>query len=97
MYFGFNYGGLNPETVVSIYEDVENDARDEILKNGGSISHHHGIGKIRKRFIKRTLPPMALDLMQNVKESLDPKNIFAINNTIYRSAEEEKEDLEGNH
>jgi len=83
--------------VVSIYEDVENDARDEIMKSGGSISHHHGIGKIRKRFIKRTLPPMALELMQNVKEKLDPKNIFAINNTIYRSEEEEKEDLEGHH
>ncbi len=35
---------------------------------------------------------MAINLMQNIKESLDPKNVFAINNTIYRSAEEEKED-----
>lgn len=40
---------------------------------------------------------MAINLMQNIKESLDPKNIFAINNTIYRSEEEKKADLEGHH
>lgn len=51
MYFGFNYAGLSTEKVVQIYEDVENEAREEILRSGGSISHHHGIGKIRKRFI----------------------------------------------
>ena len=78
-----------------MYEDIENETRDEILKSGGSLSHHHGVGKIRKRFIKQTLPPMALDLMQDIKKSLDPKNIFAINNTIYRMEGEEKSDLEG--
>lgn len=56
------------------------------------MSHHHGIGKVRKRFMKQILPPMALDLMQDVKKALDPKNIFAINNTIYRLENEEKED-----
>lgn len=88
---------MSTEKVVQIYEDVEHEAREEIMRNGGSLSHHHGVGKIRKRFIKKTLPPMALDLMQDIKTSLDPKNVFAINNTIYRYAEEEKEDLEGTH
>lgn len=52
VYFGFNYGGMETKRVVEIYEDVENEAREEILRSGGSLSHHHGIGKIRKRFIK---------------------------------------------
>ena len=39
-YFGYNYRGIaNP---VQLYEDIETCARDEILANGGSISHHHG-------------------------------------------------------
>lgn len=39
-YFGFNYRGVaNP---VEVYEEIENSARDEVLANGGSISHHHG-------------------------------------------------------
>jgi len=52
VYFGFNYIDVADDRVVEIYEDVENDCRDEILKSGGSISHHHGVGKLRKRFIK---------------------------------------------
>ena len=39
-YFGFNYRGVpNP---VDVYEQIENSARDEVLANGGSLSHHHG-------------------------------------------------------
>jgi len=97
IYFGFSYGDMHTDKVVQLYEDIENEAREEVMKNGGSISHHHGIGKIRKRFADKTLPPMALEFMQDIKQSLDPKNIFAINNTIYRSEEEKRADLEGHH
>ena len=97
VYFGYNYAyaNISKDKVVEVYEEIENECREEVLKQGGSLSHHHGIGKIRKRFMKRILPPMALDLMQDVKKSLDPKNVFAINNTIYRLENEEKDDLEG--
>jgi alkyldihydroxyacetonephosphate synthase len=91
VYFGYNYayGGIPKDKVVEMYEEIENECRDEVLKQGGSLSHHHGIGKIRKRFMKRIMPGTAIDFMQDVKKSLDPKNIFAINNTIYRLENEE--------
>lgn len=96
IYFGYNsaYTNIPADQYVSAYEDIEHAARDEILKQGGSVSHHHGVGKLRKRFMSRILPPMALDLQQDIKKSLDPKNIFAINNTIYRLENEEKNELE---
>jgi alkyldihydroxyacetonephosphate synthase len=78
---------------MEIYEFVENECRDEIMKNGGSISHHHGVGKLRKRFMNRTLTPMAIEALKKIKEVLDPKNIFAINNTVYRLEGEEERDL----
>jgi ABC-type iron transport system FetAB ATPase subunit len=43
--------------------------------------------------MKETLPPMAIELMDNIKKSLDPNNVFAINNTIYRLEGEEEADL----
>ena len=92
VYFGFNYDGLKDEHVVPIYEDVENEVREEIMRNGGSISHHHGIGKIRKRFIKKTQSPTGIEFMQDFKEAIDPKNVFAVNNTIYRLEGEEEAD-----
>jgi alkyldihydroxyacetonephosphate synthase len=40
VYFAFVYHGL-PDPVRT-YSEVEDAARDEIMKCGGSISHHHG-------------------------------------------------------
>lgn len=64
---------------------MEDAARDEVIRCKGTISHHHGVGKIRKGFIDRTLPPMAVEWQKGIKDLIDPKNIFAVNNTIYRS------------
>ena len=92
-----SYGAIPDDQIVGVYEEIENDCRDEILKSGGSISHHHGVGKLRKRFMKKTLTPMALNFMQDIKQAIDPKNIFAINNTIYRLEGEEEKELSGHH
>lgn len=43
IYFGFEYKGV-PDPVL-FYSQIEDAARDEIMKNGGSISHHHGNNK----------------------------------------------------
>ena len=40
---------------------------------------------------------MALNFMQDIKQAIDPKNIFAINNTIYRLEGEEEKELSGHH
>lgn len=81
--------------IIHIYEEVEDAARDEVMLAGGCISHHHGVGKLRKKFMDRTLPRMAIDWQNHIKDAIDPKNIFAINNTIPRS-EEERERIKYN-
>ncbi len=40
VYFGFRYDGLADP--VQAYSEIEDGARDEVMKNGGSISHNHG-------------------------------------------------------
>ena len=46
-YFAFNCTGvMGGEDPVHVYEKVEEAARGEILECGGSISHHHGVGKV---------------------------------------------------
>ena len=56
VYLTLEHHGMNRDNLVEKYEHVEDCARDEVMKSGGCISHHHGVGKIRKKFIKRTLP-----------------------------------------
>lgn len=79
-YFGFNHIGFsNP---VDIYEVIEAHARDEILSSGGSISHHHGVGKLRARWYPQTVSDVGVSLYRATKQELDPKNIFAIGNFL---------------
>ena len=84
MYFTIGYRNF-PEKVVAVYEDVEHRTREVVFANGGSISHHHGVGKLRKRFMERSVSDLNMQMTHALKDRVDPKNIFAINNTIYRS------------
>lgn len=50
--------------------------------SGGSISHHHGIGKIRARWYKQSVSSIGVNLYKAAKMELDPKNIFGLNNLL---------------
>lgn len=78
-YFALNYKGLKADPVQA-YLEIENEARAEILKQGGSISHHHGIGKLRAHFIPEVTSPQTMNVMRAVKQQLDPTNVFAARN-----------------
>ncbi|KAM7342135.1 alkyldihydroxyacetonephosphate synthase isoform 2-T2 [Cochliomyia hominivorax] len=79
-YFAFNYKGFsNP---VELFEQIENSARDEILACGGSLSHHHGVGKIRSQWYTKTITETGANLYKATKQQLDPKNIFATGNLL---------------
>lgn len=79
-YFGFLYTGLADP--LEAFHHVEVAARDEVIANGGSISHHHGVGKIRKRWVQDTLSPAGVEMIRAVKQRMDPKNIFACGNLL---------------
>jgi alkyldihydroxyacetonephosphate synthase len=70
-------GGRSP---LEVYEELEARAREEIMRLGGSISHHHGIGKIRKRFAKLSIGDSGFEIANAVKNVFDPKNIFVAGN-----------------
>ena len=52
VYFSLLYDKYPKEKVVDIYEDIENRSRAAVFQHGGCISHHHGVGKLRKRFME---------------------------------------------
>lgn len=79
-YFAYYYKGV--ENPSEVFGEIEHAARDEILKNGGSLSHHHGIGKLRSEFLPDILSPTALAWNQRAKEMIDPGNIFGAGNQL---------------
>ena len=70
----------NPEEV---FGEIEYELRKTIIANGGSISHHHGVGKLRKNFIPNTISKGSINLIKDIKSSQDPKNIFGIRNNVF--------------
>jgi alkyldihydroxyacetonephosphate synthase len=76
----YTKGMAHPEDVL---HELEAACRAIILANGGSISHHHGIGKLRKPYIHQTVSPCAIEALKSIKAAVDPNNIFAIGNNIF--------------
>ena len=46
-----------------------------MLAHGGALSHHHGIGLNRSRFVREALGP-AFDVLVATKQALDPNGIL---------------------
>jgi len=79
-YYGFVWTGVKDP--IHVFTEIEHAARDEILKHGGSISHHHGIGKLRKAWMEETQSPAGMQLLRGIKATLDPKNIMCNDNLV---------------
>lgn len=68
---------------VEVYEELETIARDEIMASGGSLSHHHGVGKIRKKWLPSVLSSNSINVLHAIKNTVDPKNIMAAGNLVF--------------
>ncbi len=78
---GFSTKGVdNPDEVFS---EIDHFLRQTIMDAGGSISHHHGVGKLRKDFMDKTISPTTAEVLKGVKQAHDPQNIFGIRNNIF--------------
>ena len=67
------------------FGEIEHSLRATIIKHGGSISHHHGVGKLRKDFIPDMLSKTSIDLIKEMKQTHDPSNVFGSSNGILAS------------
>ncbi|RPH05093.1 MAG: FAD-binding oxidoreductase [bacterium TMED46] len=74
------YDGVeNPEDV---FTEIEHIMRENFIENGGSISHHHGVGKLRKDFMPNTISEGSVEMIKGIKKNQDPHNVFGVNNNI---------------
>jgi FAD/FMN-containing dehydrogenase len=49
---------------------------------GGTVSAEHGIGKLKKDYLRVLYPPDVLEEMMAIKSSLDPGHILNPGNVI---------------
>jgi alkyldihydroxyacetonephosphate synthase len=64
-----------PDDIEATYIALWDKGQRAVLANGGNLSHHHGIGLNRARFMSESLGP-AHDVLTSIKETLDPNGIM---------------------
>lgn len=77
MYFVYNYTiNCAPEDELKVYHHpIQRIIVEETLKLGGSMCHHHGIGKYRNEWSKEE-HGSAYEMLEKLKEAFDPKGIM---------------------
>ncbi len=72
LYFIFIMKDQGVDDYVSFQEGVI----DAIYSNGGSLSHHHGVGKMISPWIERHLGEEQVGVLRALKKHFDPNNIM---------------------
>jgi alkyldihydroxyacetonephosphate synthase len=75
IYFTFAGRPDAPEQLEELYFRVWNATMEATLAAGGTISHHHGIGRVRREWLSRELGS-AYPLLQALRRSVDPLGIM---------------------
>lgn len=55
---------------------------DQIVKHGGSLSHHHGVGKLIGPWMEKHLGPEQMAVLRALKKHFDPHNIMNPGGTL---------------
>lgn len=78
MYFVYYYNlvDIKPEEEISKYHlPIQDIIVEETIKAGGSMCHHHGVGKYRTHFITQEYDT-SYYILETLKKSFDPKGIM---------------------
>lgn len=71
IYFIFTIDEDSAEAALERYLKVWDGVLEITLKNGGSISHHHGVGRMRSPYLTREMGT-AHNVLEALKRALDP-------------------------
>lgn len=82
MYFTYAYYCHNFENIEKIQEKIENSLKSTTLLIGATMSHHHGIGKLKQeKFLDCSSDKK--DIIQKLKTVFDPANLLGSRNNYY--------------
>lgn len=74
IYFSMR-GTTDVEKRTEWYREIWDRANAVLIKHDATLSHHHGVGLVRARFMEPSLGS-GFSILQQVKKCFDPKNIF---------------------
>ncbi len=72
LYFIF----ITPMPGLEAFREFQQGIIDCIEGAGGSLSHHHGVGRMMAPWMERHMGPVQMGILRSVKARLDPKGIL---------------------
>jgi alkyldihydroxyacetonephosphate synthase len=71
----FTFAARPDDDATGFYRRAWECVTEEVLRHGGALSHHHGVGHNRARFVPEALGS-GFSILQDLKRLLDPENIM---------------------
>ncbi len=76
IYFTFVGQATEEQEQERIYTRSWAAAMEATITCGGSIAHHHGIGRVRRDYLAREVGEVGVDVLRAVKKAFDPNGIM---------------------
>lgn len=76
LYFTFAIQCAAPEEMEPAYLTAWDQIMEATAEHGGSLAHHHGIGRVRRPWLETELGAQGVGMLRAVKRALDPHGVF---------------------
>ena len=74
-YYTFNGLG-KPGAELEMWQAIKNAASDAVIDGGGTITHHHAVGRDHRPWYDKQRPPLFTDALRAAKKAVDPEGIL---------------------
>ena len=74
-YFAF-HGEGRPDGMLEQWQAIKDAASDAIIANGGTITHHHAVGRDHQKWYEQQRPALFGEVLADAKRRLDPAGIM---------------------
>ena len=82
IYLYYGIGPTAEKDQNETFEELTYIVRTAIKHAGGSLSHHHGIGKKGSKGYPEAVSRVGVEMFSAIKAKLDPNNVFDIGNLL---------------
>jgi alkyldihydroxyacetonephosphate synthase len=72
----FTVAARQTDEPLSQWERAKRAAGDAVMAAGGTITHHHGVGRDHRRWMVDEIGPLGVEVLRAVKARLDPAGIL---------------------
>ena len=73
----FTFEGLGRKGAeLEMYDEIKRAASDSVIAAGGTITHHHAVGRVHRPWYDRQRPDLFAQALRAVKQVVDPRGVL---------------------